>query len=155
MQSEERVHYEGVPPEEFFRRTGMGFETFLERVMESAQRARDHAYSPYSKFSVGAALLTRDAHVISGANVENASFGLTICAERGAVACAVGLGHRNFTAIAVSGRAGVTTAPCGACRQVLNEFNRDLVVVYTTPHGLVVTSVRHLLPDAFGPDELR
>jgi len=98
-------------------------EVILDELFAEARKAADSAYVPYSKFRVGAALLTDDGTVIIGCNVENRSFGLTICAERTAVAKAVSLGFRSFKALAVSTPDSVTpVGPCGACRQVLSEF---------------------------------
>ena len=95
----------------------------LEKLFEEARKASEFAYVPYSKFRVGAALLAEDGTVISGCNVENRSFGLTICAERNAVVKAVSCGHRSFIALAVSTPdSDAPVGPCGACRQVLSEF---------------------------------
>ncbi len=123
---------------------------------ELVQRARDastSAYAPYSHFCVGAALLANDGRIFAGCNVENASYGLTVCAERHAVAAAVAAGALQFSAIAVVSRGGV--APCGACRQVLREFGPNLRVLLCTETGTVSeTSLAALLPAAFGPDSL-
>ena len=116
---------------------------------------REHSYAPYSQFAVGAALVTEDGSVFGGVNVENASYGLAICAERTAVASAVAAGHRSFRAIAIAGPETTVTAPCGACRQFLNEFNPQLEVAYTTPGGVKVTTLDYLLADAFGPKNLQ
>ena len=98
-------------------------ETNLDELFAEARKAADSAYVPYSKFRVGAALLTDNGTVITGCNVENRSFGLTICAERTAVVKAVSLGFRSFKALAVSTPDSKTpVGPCGACRQVLSEF---------------------------------
>ena len=123
----------------------------LESLLEAARLARSHAYAPYSKFEVGAALQTNDGHVITACNVENASYGLSMCAERNAVFSAVARGMRNFSAIAVAGPEGKLTSPCGACRQVLAEFNPTMAVVYTTPDGAQESTVTELLPNSFGP----
>jgi len=120
-----------------------------EALLEAAQAARGRAYAPYSKFAVGAALLCSDGTVVSGSNVENASYGLTMCAERSALFSAVAAGHRHFSAIAVAGPPGVITAPCGACRQVLAEFGTDLRVLYTSNERPVATTLAALLPAAF------
>jgi cytidine deaminase len=120
-------------------------------LLSAAREVRENAYAPYSHFAVGAALDTGDGHVFLGCNVENASYGLTMCAERVAVGAAISAGYRDFTAIAVAGPDGVVTSPCGACRQVLAEFNPDMAVVYTTPQGPVATTVAELLPHSFGP----
>ena len=122
-----------------------------EALLSAARDARARAYAPYSHFAVGAALDTGDGHVFLGCNIENASFGLTMCAERAAVAAAVSGGFRDFTAIAVAGPEDALTSPCGACRQVLAEFNPEMTVIYTTPDGPVATTVAELLPHSFGP----
>ena len=98
-------------------------EVDMNKLFAEARKAADFAYAPYSKFRVGAALLTADGTVITGSNVENRSFGLTICAERSAVVKAVSLGFRSFKALAISTPdSDVPVGPCGACRQVLSEF---------------------------------
>jgi cytidine deaminase len=94
-----------------------------------ARRAREHAHAAFSKFKVGAALETADGAVITGCNVENATYGLTICAERVAMFKAISEGHRSFTRIAVVADTDEPTPPCGACRQILWEFGGDLEVV--------------------------
>jgi cytidine deaminase len=123
-------------------------------LVERARAARERAYAPYSQFNVGAALRVKSGEVFEGVNVENASFGVGICAERTAAVSAVAAGHRDFEAIAIAGPASTATVPCGACRQFLNEFNPRLVVVYTTPDGSYETTLDKLLPDAFGPHTL-
>ncbi len=122
-----------------------------DSLLSAARDARRRAYAPYSNFTVGAALDTGDGHVIFGCNVENASYGLSICAERSAVAAAVAGGFRDFTAIAIAGPDGVLTSPCGACRQVLAEFNPSMTVIYTTPDGPAAATIAELLPHSFGP----
>jgi homotetrameric cytidine deaminase len=113
-------------------------------LLERARRAADRAYAPYSNFHVGAALLLRDGRVVTGANVENASFGLTLCAERAALARAVAEGARPGEIEAVAASA----APCGACRQWLVEFGVERVV-YPWRGELVSRTVAALLPDSF------
>ncbi|HEY9181467.1 MAG TPA: cytidine deaminase [Candidatus Baltobacteraceae bacterium] len=126
-----------------------------EELLAHARQVRENAYAPYSRFAVGAAILTDDGTVFTGANVENASYGLAICAERSAAVAAVAAGYRDFEAIAVAGPDTTVTAPCGACRQFLNEFNPRLSVAYTVPDGVTVTTLDQLLSDAFGPKNLR
>jgi cytidine deaminase len=114
-----------------------------------AGRAAEHAYAPYSKFPVGAAIRVRGSDTpVLGANVENASYGLTSCAERNAVFAAVGSGHRDLEAIAVHGR-GRTVTPCGACRQVLAEFAPRLTVIFPREGELVAATLDELLPERF------
>lgn len=98
-------------------------------LVAAARRARRNAVAPYSNFKVGAALLTADGTVITGCNIENATYGLTLCAERVAMFTALAAGHRRFTRIAVVAATAAPTPPCGACRQVLWEFGGDLDVI--------------------------
>jgi cytidine deaminase len=127
-------------------------------LVAAARAARERAYAPYSGFRVGAALRTEQGEVVTAANVENASYGLAICAERAAVAAAVALGQRRFEAIAVAGPGPDPVPPCGACRQVLREFPRglDLRVLCAGEAGerLLATTLGALLPHSFGPDTL-
>lgn len=119
-------------------------------LMREADRARRRAYAPYSDFPVGAALLTRSGRVIHGCNVENASYGLCVCAERTALWKAVIEGESGFTAIAVTAREGHGAPPCGACRQVLFEFAPALQVYWRDGRGRIVRrSLRELLAMPF------
>lgn len=122
----------------------------VRSLVEAARDAQRHAYAPYSNFPVGAALLTREGRIITGANVENASYGLTLCAERVAVARAVSEGYRRFRAIAIVAPHPVP-APCGACRQVLAEFGELWVFCADSraPHRVRRYRLRSLLPAAF------
>ena len=127
-------------------------------LVAAARAARDRAYAPYSGFRVGAALLTEQGDVITAANVENASYGLAICAERSAVVAAVAAGSRSFQSIAVAGNGPDPVTPCGACRQVLREFPKgaDLEVLCAGETGeeLLATTLGALLPHSFGPESL-
>ena len=125
-----------------------------QQLLGQAKAARQQAYAPYSNFAVGAALLTESGEVFLGCNVENASYGLTNCAERTAVYNAIAAGHRSFVAIALCLKDAAT--PCGACRQVLNEFNPSLAIVIGDDTGKLHThtSLEALLPNAFGPSAL-
>jgi cytidine deaminase len=107
----------------------------FERLIECARQARELAYSPYSRFAVGAALLTADEEIFTGVNVENVSFGLTVCAERVAVFSAVAAGSQTFTGLALVTDTPEPVTPCGACRQVLYEFAPDLWIVTANLHG--------------------
>ncbi len=119
-------------------------------LLAAARGARERAYAPYSDFHVGAAVETEEGAIIAGCNVENASYGLSICAERVALTRAVAEGHRAFRWIAVAGPEGADTTPCGACRQFMAEFNADMHVTFTTSDGVVETTLTKLLPHAFG-----
>jgi cytidine deaminase len=124
-------------------------------LMAAARQAAQAAYAPYSKFRVGAALLAGSGRIYSGCNVENASYGLTNCAERTAVFKAVAAGERKIVAIAVHTPTRRPTPPCGACRQVLNEFGPGAAVFCTGRAGRPLeTTVDQLLPSAFGPASL-
>ncbi len=128
-------------------------EAEINELIEAAVQVRQFAYVPYSHFAVGAALRGADGQIYTGCNVENASFGLTICAERNALAHAVSRGVRQFSAIAVVTGNGVT--PCGACRQVLSEFNPHITVIVVDEAGRRQThQLDQLLPAAFGPEQL-
>jgi cytidine deaminase len=124
-------------------------------LLREAEAAMAQAYAPYSGFAVGAALLAADGRVYRGCNVENASFGLTVCAERVALGNAVTHGERDLRAVAVvTTRRDVPVAPCGACRQVLAELTPDLLVVLPGPDGPRLRRLSALLPDSFGPEDL-
>ena len=125
----------------------------VDQLVAQAAEARKSAYVPYSHFPVGAALLDADGTVYTGCNVENASYGLTICAERNAVAHAVAEGARRFNAIAVMTENGVT--PCGMCRQVLAEFGPTMTVIVADAAGhRRIYNLADLLPAAFTPAQL-
>jgi cytidine deaminase len=119
-------------------------------LMREAARARRKAYAPYSRFPVGAALLTGDGTVVHGCNVENASYGLTVCAERNAVFQAVARGLKDFVAIAITAAEGKGAPPCGSCRQVLHEFAPHMRVFWRDRRGrLAEETLDGLLPHAF------
>jgi cytidine deaminase len=128
-------------------------------LLTAALAAREHAYASYSGFRVGAALEDDSGRIHTGCNVENVSYGLTLCAERVAVAKAVSEGARRFRRIAIAADTDTLTPPCGACRQVLSEFcagpNRDLEVVLVNPHGKVETMrLSDLYPRPFDASSL-
>jgi cytidine deaminase len=126
-----------------------------DELIELARQAREHAYAPYSKFKVGAALLADDGRVFTGCNVENASYGLTICAERAAVFKAVSEGAHEFVKIAVVTDVDDLVSPCGACRQVLWEFTSGLTIIMANLKGKQHTRlISHLLPDPFDKNSL-
>ena len=119
-------------------------------LIDAAARAREHAHAPYSKFRVGAALRTNSGRIFTGCNVENSTYGLTLCAERVAVFKALSEGERSFDAVAVVADTQRLTPPCGACRQILWEFCRDAQVILANLGGqIIVRRMSDLLPDAF------
>jgi cytidine deaminase len=121
------------------------------KLIRQARAAMKHAYAPYSSFRVGAAILLSDGRVFSGCNVENASYGLTICAERNAIFCAVANSSKKpeIVAAAVVNHRGVPCSPCGACRQVLAEFGPRAVVWYPGADGIAQRTMQELLVDGF------
>ncbi|KAF9027526.1 cytidine deaminase [Hymenopellis radicata] len=142
-------------------------------LIKGAFEAKEHSYSPYSKFPVGAAFLTADGKIIKGANVENASYGGTICAERTAIVKAVSEGIKSFVALAVTSNVPAAISPCGMCRQVIREFcaldmpillvpgdypkpadDKDAGKPGMTEGGVRETTLGELLPDSFGPEHL-
>jgi len=121
-----------------------------KNLLALAQKAKEKAYAPYSGFRVGAALLTKEGEVFTGCNVENISYGLTNCAERTAVFSAVAAGYRDFLALAVIADGETYTYPCGACRQVLVEFNPDMKIIMGNINGeYIIEKAGNLLPYAF------
>jgi len=126
-----------------------------DSLISAARVAQAHAYAPYSNFRVGAALESYDGAVFSGCNVENASYGLTICAERAAICAAVSAGVTRFRRAVVVSDVDPPAAPCGACRQVLAEFGLDLPIDGVGSRGTVRWRLSDLLPVAFGPEQLR
>jgi cytidine deaminase len=125
-----------------------------DTLVDAARAAQQRAYAPYSRFRVGCALEADDGRVFVGCNVENASYGLTICAERAAVCAAVAAGAQRFRRAVVVSDADPPAAPCGACRQVLSEFGPDLRVDAVGPSGAVTWTIADLLPAAFGKEQL-
>ena len=130
-------------------------EARIEELVEEARSVRERAYAPYSRFLVGAAVLAGD-QVFAAPNIENASYPLSVCAERNAVAAAVSAGHRQIEAVAVVGSGDGPTPPCGGCRQVLFEFGGPgMTVIAVSPGGeRLMWALEDLLPAAFGPDDL-
>ena len=123
-----------------------------QQLIEVATAALKSAYAPYSQFRVGAAVLTDRGEIVAGCNVENASYGLSICAERNAIANAIirqGSNKMNLRAIAVVNSKNIPCSPCGACRQVIWEFGRDARIIFLGDGGWQTTTIRELLPVGF------
>ena len=125
-----------------------------DTLIQAARDARQRAYAPYSAFAVGAALEADDGRIFAGCNVENVSYGLTMCAERVAVGTAVAAGARRLRRAVVVTEADPPAAPCGACRQVLAEFGADLVVEAVGRAATRRWTMAELLPDAFTREQL-
>jgi cytidine deaminase len=131
----------------------------IQKLLEGARATTAHAYVPYSSFPVGAAILVEDGTIVTGVNIENASYGLTVCGERVAIFNAAAQGYREVRAVAVSAPRSPGATPCGACRQVLNEFkpaNGEMTVILDGGADAEprVTTLAALLPHAFGPRDL-
>lgn len=123
-------------------------------LIETAKKYRERAYCPYSKFQVGAAVLTKQGNIYGGCNIENASYPLTNCAERTAVFKAVSEGERSFEAIAVVGDTEGPCSPCGACRQVMAEFRIPRIIMANLKGDVKEVSLEEILPFAFTDEEL-
>ena len=130
-------------------------DSVIKMMKEAARSSSEKAYCPYSQFPVGAAVLTNTGDIFSGCNVENASYGLSMCAERNAVFQAVANSQRQIIAVVVVTPTHTPTPPCGACRQVINEFGKQAEVFSFDGDGNVLKyQLQQLLPEAFGPDNL-
>ena len=121
----------------------------VQQLIECAIEARQQSYSPYSNFAVGAALLCEDGTIYKGCNIENASYGLTNCAERTAIFKAISEGHRKFKALAVVADTEWPCAPCGACRQVVAEFKIPLIIMGNLMGNIKIVTIEELLPFSF------
>lgn len=127
----------------------------IRRLEKAARKAAQASYSPYSEFRVGAAILSGSGKIYSGTNVENASYGLCNCAERTAIFTAAAAGERQVRAVAVYTPTKTATTPCGACRQVINEFGPEALVISVCDSAdRIETTLNQLLPAAFGPKNL-
>lgn len=122
-----------------------------EEMIQLAQKVSENAYAPYSKFPVGACVLAESGKVYTGCNFENSSFGMTICAERNAVGAAIAAGEKKIKAVAIFSPKMKNCTPCGACRQVLSEFQTEegIDVILQSDEGIKVTPLKVLLPDCF------
>lgn len=125
-----------------------------DELVKAALDVRKNAFAPFSKFQVAAALLCDDGEIVCGINVESSSYGLTICAERNAIATAIGKGKKDFSAMAVVSRGG--GSPCGACRQVIFDICGDIDIIIADEKGNIkdITNTETLLPNAFGIKDL-
>lgn len=123
-----------------------------DSLLEAARAVQARAYAPYSRFKVGAALEAEDGRVFVGCNLENAAFGVTLCAERAALAAGVAAGARQFRRVVIVSDVDPPAAPCGACRQALTEFSPRLLVEAFGPAGSRRWTLEALLPDAFGAE---
>ncbi|KAF2962111.1 cytidine deaminase [Fervidobacterium sp. 2310opik-2] len=126
----------------------------MNELIEIAKEVREQAYAPYSNFKVGAVLVTKNGKVFTGVNVENASYGLTNCAERTAIFKAVSEGERDFDTLVVIANTDKPVAPCGACRQVMAEFGNFKVILANTKGDWIETTVQELLPYGFDKSDL-
>jgi len=129
-------------------------DELITKLTEAAAETRENAHAPYSGYRVGAAVVDERGRIFSGCNVENASYGLSVCAERHALAAAVAAGAQGIRALLVLTRSNPPASPCGACRQVMREFGDFPVVMANTEGARIISSVEELLPMAFGPDSL-
>ena len=127
-------------------------EEVLDRLIDAAEEAASHSYSPYSGFPVGAAVLTAGGNIYAGTNVENASYGATMCAERVAIFKAVSEGEDKLLALAVYTSAAAYAYPCGMCLQVLSEFAEDIPVIVAGDAGMKRFKLSELLPHRFGEE---
>ncbi|MEW6687224.1 MAG: cytidine deaminase [Candidatus Edwardsbacteria bacterium] len=125
-----------------------------KRLVKAAKQAKKNAYTPYSKFRVGAAILTKKGTIYTGCNVENVSYGLTICAERVAVGKAISAAERDFVALALVSDSRHLITPCGACRQIISEFAPNLQIILINKSGKIkITNIKKLLPEPFKLDD--
>ncbi|NLY78085.1 MAG: cytidine deaminase [Tissierellia bacterium] len=126
----------------------------INKLIKKALEAKERAYVPYSKFKVGAALLTEDGELFTGCNIEVSSYSPTLCAERTAIFKAISEGHKKIKAIAVVGDSDFTY-PCGVCRQVMREFGKDAtIIVANSEEDYRIYKLEELLPHSFGPEDL-
>lgn len=126
-----------------------------KQLLDYAKQASENSYSPYSKFKVGAAVLCEDNKVFCGTNVENSSYGLSMCAERVAIFTAVANGCKKIKAVAIYSKKGDVT-PCGACRQVISEFSKNADIIYNTKQDkFLITKISSLLPKSFSGKTLK
>lgn len=122
----------------------------LKRLYKKASDAKKNAYSPYSQFNVGAAILLTDGKIITGCNIENASYGLTMCAERTAIFSTISKGYRKDDIVAIAVAASSNNfSPCGACRQVISEFGKDIIIMFEFDEKILIQPITSLLAYSF------
>lgn len=124
-------------------------DELMDALIESARAVRERAYAPYSGFMVGAAVISESGKIYVGCNVENASYGATLCAERNAIAQMVANGEKRILTVAIFVDGETPAMPCGICRQVISELGPHAEIVTATPRGTRRTTIEHLLPDPF------
>jgi cytidine deaminase len=126
-----------------------------KRMMDAAKKVIKNAYVPYSEFPLAAALLTKDGNIFTGVNIENAAYGSTMCAERTAIFKAVSEGYTEFEALLLLSNTKKPITPCGACRQVISEFSKDIDIIMTTNNnGELIKKNKELLPSSFNKDDM-
>lgn len=125
-----------------------------EQLLDAAAAAAGRSYSPYSRFRVGAAIVTDDGAVVTGANIENAAYGASVCAETNAITTAAAAGTRKVDTVAVACLDGSPCTPCGNCRQVMREFGVERVILQTADGAPWILTLEDLLPESFGPEAL-
>ena len=127
-----------------------------EKLYNAAKKVIENAYVPYSNFPLAAALLTKEDKIFTGVNIENAAYGATMCAERTAIFKAVSEGYKDFEAILILTNTNNPVSPCGTCRQVINEFNKDLEVIMMTKNkNEIIKNNDELLPGSFSKDDMK
>lgn len=126
----------------------------IEELILLAKKASKNAYAPYSKFYVGAALLTKNGKIFTGSNIENASYGATVCAERVAIFKAVSEGEKDFESIAIYTNTDKLSFPCGICRQVISEFSNDLIIILSNEKERKIYTLKEILPFPFTNKDL-
>jgi len=126
----------------------------IEELISLAKKACSNAYALYSKFNVGAALLTKNGKIFTGSNIENASYGATVCAERVAIFKAVSEGEREFESIAIYTNTDELSFPCGICRQVMIEFSKDLIIILSNEKEKKIYTLKEILPYPFTNEDL-
>lgn len=126
----------------------------IEELIVLAKKASMNAYAPYSKFYVGAALLAKNGKIFTGSNIENASYGATVCAERVAIFKAVSEGEKDFESIAIYTNSDKLSFPCGICRQVMSEFSNDLIIILSNERERKIYTLKEILPFPFTNKDL-